>query len=1254
MHKLRRPKPSLLGRVAAGSLELLRSGVRAAGSAVGMRFNGYGGQGMGWRLLLPGSQYDYEAAAGDLWRNSAVAACLRWIKVNFPEPRVEVITETADGKEEIVQKSEVARLLHRPNPHWDRFQFDAACSLSYIVDGNCYIRKIRSGAGKPVQLWWIPHWMIEPRWLTDGTQYIGWYDYTVNGRIERIPVDDIIHWRNGIDPRNDRKGFSELKQGVRQICGLNECDTYTSAMLRNMGIVGAVISFEGDEGSVDPGEVDILRDQWREDHTSEGRGTPLVSPRGMKVQKLGMSPEEMRLDKIPARLEDTIHSLCGLSPMVTNASSGKDHKTYANYGEGRKAAYEDCLIPMQASFAECVTWNLLKADFTEGDRVRFDYGGIKCLLENETEVGERAGKAYQTYQGITRAEYREAIGLDWTDEDEIFFDQASKRSIDEEHLEDDGLGDAVELGPGSATAKAEAGADPAAPPARGYEHRRPFRDQGSAAPPRRTPGTPVGDIDEEHADNTYNLPDGQPIRRSLKKWFQKQLRETLGTLPAIGEPMPASFPALTDYNDPMASAMTPLISGYWDESGKVTRGKLGLDPADWEVHDPHLHQTIKDAAFSFCEETNATTSKELSEALSDLHKELISGLVDSGDSIRELTKRVQKVFENADHARAERIARTEASRAVHGASLVSAEESGVVDGKKILLSANACPLCVETAEKHPEGVTLHQSFATIGTNPAYSAIKMPPIHPNCRCSVAYVLSPEYEQLLAEHGPPHPDTFEPGALGPEVKPRKVAKPKQKLLPALEPQPEPELPTRNPVEPTPGEPIKDEVEEAKPKKVPKPKPDAWPKAGDTLDVVRPLGGSTGAQLVKDPKTDKLYVLKKGANADHLREEDTADKLYRAMGLDVPESKVYERPDGPVKLSRYEDGATTLGQLKHTDAAAYDAARAKLKEGFVADALLGNWDVIGMQADNVLVTAQGKVLRVDNGGSLRFRAQGGKKSALQFGNVVTELESLRNAGINPAAAEVFKGVTDDEIRSQIKNIVRKKGKILKAAPAELREVLAQRIDYLKEYGKPPKVVKVGNWKPTPAATFKTFSSTKSADDWAKKINYQKWAGELTKEELAAIDDYKGSGYSSLNRRLRTGKDLDPTQQKLAKTLDEVLQKHPLPEPVQVVRCADLQAMGLKLDQIKLGADIDDKAFISTSVNPDHTFGGGHRLEIRLPAGIPAGYVKVATNSYQHEFELLLGREVNKFRVVELKQDAHRTIVLEAVVPKKKAAKK
>ena len=119
---------------------------------------------------------------------------------------------------------------------------------------------------------------------------------------------------------------------------------------------------------------------------------------------------------------------------------------------------------------------------------------------------------------------------------------------------------------------------------------------------------------------------------------------------------------------------------------------------------------------------------------------------------------------------------------MHTASLQSAKESGVVKGKKWIKSANACDQCVALVDKlnadFPNGIPLETNFAHVGGNPEYSEVKAPPLHPNDRCSIVYVLTDEYEQLLAEHGPPRPDTFEPGPFGPENRIRKIAKPKKK--------------------------------------------------------------------------------------------------------------------------------------------------------------------------------------------------------------------------------------------------------------------------------------------------------------------------------------------------------------------------------------------------------------------------------------------------------------------------------------------
>jgi hypothetical protein len=151
---------------------------------------------------------------------------------------------------------------------------------------------------------------------------------------------------------------------------------------------------------------------------------------------------------------------------------------------------------------------------------------------------------------------------------------------------------------------------------------------------------------------------------------------------------------------------------------------------------------IDHAALAFCRSTNATTSLDLATALRRLREELKAGIADEGEAIPKLAKRFRKVFEFADKVRATTIARTETSRAVHAARYASIEDSGVVQGLKILVSANACSLCQRLASVVDQ-VPLGRKIAVIGHNPDYMDIRHPPLHIRCRCSCTWVLAEEH-------------------------------------------------------------------------------------------------------------------------------------------------------------------------------------------------------------------------------------------------------------------------------------------------------------------------------------------------------------------------------------------------------------------------------------------------------------------------------------------------------------------------------
>lgn len=268
------------------------------------------------------------------------------------------------------------------------------------------------------------------------------------------------------------------------------------------------------------------------------------------------------------------------------------------------------------------------------------------------------------------------------------------------------------------------------------------------------------------AENTYGLPQGGGLAAELRKWFERQRKAVLDAVSRIrGGPESDELPDLSDWDRPMATAFVPFLSATWDDSGRRTMTRLGLDPDVFDVTNPHLKGRIEKASLAFCESTNRTTNKQLKTAVAKLRAELTAGLVDQGESIPELTRRVQAVFERATEGRARRIAATETTRAYHAAQEAAAEESGVVAGFELLLSGDACPLCRKVATE-ARRVKLGQAFAVIGSDPTYKEVRYPPLHPLCQCSMIEVLTPEYG------GPERPDfrpTLDQPKPGPDYEP-----------------------------------------------------------------------------------------------------------------------------------------------------------------------------------------------------------------------------------------------------------------------------------------------------------------------------------------------------------------------------------------------------------------------------------------------------------------------------------------------------
>ena len=218
-----------------------------------------------------------------------------------------------------------------------------------------------------------------------------------------------------------------------------------------------------------------------------------------------------------------------------------------------------------------------------------------------------------------------------------------------------------------------------------------------------------------------------------RRWPKKTMKDLL---PGWGD----DFPSLRHWNDPLAEFTYPVVELWTDFGGREAEIRLGEFPSPWDVRVPNVKESVNDASFSLSATANQTTHAKLNAIIPALRQEFIDG-ISLGETRRQITKRIEGVFEEAKGYRAERIARTESSRAVHMGQLLAAEQSTVVVGKQWLLSGDACPICQAIAAyTESQVVGLREPFATIGNNQHYADIQTPPAHPNCACSWIEVLS----------------------------------------------------------------------------------------------------------------------------------------------------------------------------------------------------------------------------------------------------------------------------------------------------------------------------------------------------------------------------------------------------------------------------------------------------------------------------------------------------------------------------------
>lgn len=376
--------------------------------------------GTGWGFLNRTS-FNYQSARPEA--NSIVEACVRWAQRNFrgAPPILESWNDQRKDYDQH-QHDDFLSLLRRPNPYYTGTTLFRATVADYMLNGDAYWVKRRSTTQRVLQYWWAPSSLMEPRGLSgDDTVFIDHYDYSPSGRPIRLEPEDVIHFQDGIDPTNSRKGLSPMMSLFREILTDDEAANMTAALLINLGVPGVIISPE--HGTIGPEAAEKIKEMYQAKFTGDKRGEALVMAGQTKIQQFGWSPEQMQLRNLRGIPEERVTAVLGINSAVIGLGAGlSTTKVGATLKEYREEAVESFMVPLWEDMMTTLTDQALIPDFRSeqsGWRVVFDLAKVRVLQEDEHRRTEHLIKLLDS-GGISVAEFRRALGMVALPEHELY------------------------------------------------------------------------------------------------------------------------------------------------------------------------------------------------------------------------------------------------------------------------------------------------------------------------------------------------------------------------------------------------------------------------------------------------------------------------------------------------------------------------------------------------------------------------------------------------------------------------------------------------------------------------------------------------------------------------------------------------------------------------------------------------------------------------------------------------------------------
>jgi hypothetical protein len=383
------------------------------------------------------STIDYRGELGDLSGSSLVMAVVNWTGINLAEALPVVFKPDAKGVPQIDPGNVAADLIRRPNPFHIWADYTLCGAFSWWM-GDWYMQKVRDQAGALIELWYLPHHLVEPRWPFDGKSpevplsevegdpreaFISHYQYTRPGKSPvLIKKSDMVHIKRGVNPNNPRKGIGVWDGVLEELYGHNAVNRFSAAILGNMGMYSVLLSPKDPSSVVSPEQAAMIKEQYIINTTGANAGKPLVNPVAIDVNQTSHSPKDLDLSELSKAPQAAIAGVTGIPAIVLQFPIGLENGHYgAAYEQARQQGYENVIIPIQNHISEDLTWQVLpELEKTKGAKYGFDISKVRVLQEDRDALYKRESDALRA-GGITVNQFLTSIGKDTVDGGDVYY-----------------------------------------------------------------------------------------------------------------------------------------------------------------------------------------------------------------------------------------------------------------------------------------------------------------------------------------------------------------------------------------------------------------------------------------------------------------------------------------------------------------------------------------------------------------------------------------------------------------------------------------------------------------------------------------------------------------------------------------------------------------------------------------------------------------------------------------------------------------